>query len=82
MWCAPQLWVRRAGIVSFAGLCLLFCETSLRGAEPPSAAQLRELNVSSWRLSQIDRVIEQGLSRGDFPGAVVLVRYRGVDLWR
>lgn len=72
----------RTGIACMLVFGAWLAQPVLPGAEPASPDQLRELGVSTWRLSQIDRVVEQGLSRGDFPGAVLLVRYRGVDLWR
>ncbi len=42
-----------------------------------AVADPESLNVSRWRLERIDRIVEEGIRRGEMPGAVVVIGYRG-----
>lgn len=48
-------------------------------AATPLMAQTGE--VRQDRLAAIERVVEQGLSRGEMPGAVVLIQYKGTPIY-
>ncbi|MEZ5940411.1 MAG: serine hydrolase domain-containing protein [Planctomycetaceae bacterium] len=45
------------------------------------ADEVTDLGVSTQRLAAIERVVQQGIDRGEMPGAVVLVKYKGRNIY-
>ncbi len=64
---------------ALAYVFLLLAFAAITTAAEPDV--LQQLGVNARRLAAIDRVVQQGIDRGEMPGAVVLVTYRGTPIY-
>ena len=61
-------------------LAMLLWATVVTAAEPPPKlpkVQPEQAGMDSQRLAHIDQVVAEGLAKGQMPGCVVAVGYRG-----
>ncbi len=73
--------MKRKTIASAAVLLLLAGVSSALGQAVP-AAKPEEVGMSSQRLANLDRIIQEAVARKDFPGAVLLVTHKGRTVYR
>ncbi len=73
--------MKRTSIVC-AALLLLLAGASAALAQAVPAAKPEEVGMSSQRLANLDRIIQEAVARKDFPGAVLLVTHKGRTVYR
>ena len=73
--------MKRTTIVA-AALLLLLAGASAALAQAVPAAKPEEVGMSSQRLANLDRIIQEAVARKDFPGAVLLVTHKGRTVYR
>ncbi len=71
---------KRTNVLTILFLCFVILPPSFGQALP--GANPEKVGMSSARLSELDRVVEDALARKDFPGAVLLVSRKGNIVYR